>query len=145
MGGQKKFKMKNTVRMHDTDSMGLLYFARQFRFAHDALEEFTASVGYPFKDVLASWDFAFVIVHAEADYIAPLVVGDKLEVHLSIKDIGESSFTLFYELYKLDDMNLVGTVTTVHVTLDMKTRKKIPIPNKLIKPLEDYVITTRRK
>lgn len=121
------FIAHNRVRMHDTDMAGILYFARQFRFAHDALEDFVASEGLSFDQVFHKEHFVFVIVHAEADYLAPLKVGDSLKVHLSIERLGSTSFTVSYKIYKEDGL-LVGTAQTVHVTLDAKSRAKIPIP-----------------
>lgn len=121
------FIAQNQVRMHDTDMAGLLYFARQFRFAHDALEDFFASEGYDFDRIFHREDFVFVIVHAEADYYASLKVGDKLEIHLSITHIGNTSFTIQYEIYRGSE--LIGSVKTVHVCLEAKTRTKIAIPD----------------
>lgn len=134
------FVTKNRVRMHDTDMAGILYFARQFRFAHDALEEFAESEGFSFDQVFHQESFVFVIVHAEADYFAPLKLGDLLEVHLTIEKIGSSSFTVNYEIYKLQgERQRVGRAQTVHVTLDSKSRTKIPIPTVLRKKLEKHM------
>ena len=113
--------------MHDTDMAGILYFPRQFRFAHDALEDYVSSLGYTFDQIFREEHFVFVIVHAESNYLVPLRVGDKLEIHLSIERIGETSFTVCYHIYK-EDKTLSGTAKTVHVTLESKSRKKIPIP-----------------
>jgi 1,4-dihydroxy-2-naphthoyl-CoA hydrolase len=117
----------NQVRMHDTDMAGILYFARQFRFAHDALEDFIESEGLSFDNIFNESHFVFVIVHAEADYFVSVNVGDKLEVHLFVESIGTSSFTLSYRIYR-NQHQLIGTVKTVHVTIDANTRKKIEIP-----------------
>lgn len=124
------FVARNQVRMHDTDMAGVLYFPRQFRFAHDALEDFIESLGYTFEQVFHEERFVFVIVHASGDYLAPLHVGNKLEVHVNILHIGQSSFSVGYDIYKIEKGNktLVGRAKTVHVTLDSKTRNKIPIP-----------------
>jgi 1,4-dihydroxy-2-naphthoyl-CoA hydrolase len=122
------FIAHNQVRMHDTDMAGILYFPRQFRFAHDALEDFVESLGYTFDQVFHREKFVFVIVHAESDYLAPLRVGDKLEIRLEIESIGETSFTVIYSIYKLDK-TLVGKVKTVHVTLESAARVKMPIPS----------------
>lgn len=132
------FIARNKVRMHDTDMAGVLYFARQFRFAHDALEDFAEQEGLPFNHVFRKEDFLFVIVHVEANYLVPLQIMDALEVHLEIEKIGNSSFTISYLIYK-QDMTLVGTVKTVHVTIDAKTRKKIPIPIMLRSRLEKHL------
>jgi 1,4-dihydroxy-2-naphthoyl-CoA hydrolase len=127
----------NKVRMHDTDMAGILYFPRQFRFAHDALEDFVESEGYSFEKVFHENNFVFVIVHAESDYLQPLRVGDELHVHLTIEHIGQSSFTVAYGIYKKDG-TLTGKAKTVHVTLDRKTRTKIHLPQIFRTILEKY-------
>jgi 1,4-dihydroxy-2-naphthoyl-CoA hydrolase len=129
----------NKVRMHDTDMAGILYFARQFRFVHDALEDFVETLGYNFDQVFHREKFVFVIVHAEADYLTSLRVGDQLEIHLSIGRVGETSFTVLYNIFKMDK-TLVGKAQTAHVTLDSATRKKIPIPSHFKKLLNEHLI-----
>ncbi len=121
------FTAYNKVRMHDVDMAGILYFPRQFRFAHDALEDFLEQTNLTFDSLFTKEHFVFVIVHAESDYIASLRVGDKIEIVLSVEAIGNTSFTFQYHIYK-KDKTLVGKAKTVHVTLDSTTRKKIPIP-----------------
>lgn len=133
------FIAKNKVRMHDTDMAGILYFPRQFRFAHDALEDFVESEGYSFDKVFHKEDFVFVIVHCEADYYVSLRVGDNVNVHVSVERIGESSFTMIYEIFKADHTH-VGSAKTIHVTLDRVNRKKIPIPQVLRKTLEKHLV-----
>lgn len=136
----KKFKTLDRVRMHDTDAAGILYFARQFRFVHDALESFMENAGISFKDIFSKSeiDYTFVIVHAESDYHQPLHVGDHLHVHTSVVAIGKTSFTLLYEIYK-EDMTKAGTAKTVHVTLDKKSKQARPVPENLKKIMENYV------
>lgn len=134
------FIAHNKVRMHDTDMAGILYFANQFRFAHDALEDFAESEALGFDKVFHDEKFVFVIVHAEADYKSTLRVGDKLEVHLSVEHIGASSFSISYRIFKPGHI-LAGTAKTVHVTLDAKTRAKIHIPHELREVLKKHLIS----
>lgn len=119
----------NKVRMHDTDMAGILYFACQFRFVHDALEDLFEAEGLDFDTLFHENAYVFVIVHAESDYLAPLKVGNKLEVHVSIEKMGTSSITMLYNIYRATE--LVGTAKTVHVALDAKTRSKVSIPDDL--------------
>lgn len=135
------FVSKNKVRMHDTDMAGILYFPRQFRFVHDAWEDLMEKEGLCFHRLFNEEPFAFVIVHAEADYLAPLQVGQKLDVHVSIEAIGTTSFTIDYQIYR-EDKTLIGTAKTVHVTIDRKTRKKIPVPDELKKKLSKYTCSS---
>lgn len=130
------FVSHNKVRMHDTDMAGILYFPRQFRFAHDALEDFVETLGLSFQQVFHREHFVFVIVHAEADYLLSLRVGDKVAVHLTIGALGKTSFTVDYKIYR-DDV-LVGTARTVHVTVDAISRTKIPIPPHFRELLEKH-------
>ena len=133
------FLAHNQVRMHDTDVAGILYFPRQFRFAHDALEDFVEKeLGLTFDHVFRQEKFVFVIVHAESDYFIALRVGDKLDIELSIETIGTTSFTVHYKIYK-KDKSLAGEARTVHVTLDGDTRQKIPIPVRLKHVLEAHL------
>ena len=129
---------KNKVRMHDTDMAGILYFPRQFRFAHDALEDFIESEGLRFHDVFHKENFVFVIVHCEADYFCSLNVGDELNIHLSISHIGNTSFSVFYNIYRTDHTH-VGTAKTIHVTLNRLTREKVVIPDMFRKILEKHI------
>ncbi len=129
------FIAKNKVRMHDTDMAGILYFPRQFRFVHDAWEDWMESKGLSFDDLFKRMDFAFVVVHAEADYKTPLKVGDELEVHVQVIHLGNTSFSVGYKIYKADG-TLTGTAKTVHVAIDTKHRHKIKIPPLLREALE---------
>ncbi len=134
-----KFISLNKVRMHDTDMAGILYFARQFRFVHDALEDLFEFEGYKFDDLFQRYDFIFVIAHAEAAYLKPLKAGDKLEVHLSIEKIGSSSVIMLYDLYN-DSQELVGTAKTVHVCLERIARIKTCIPADIRSRFSKYLI-----
>lgn len=133
------FTTHNRVRMHDTDMAGILYFPRQFRFAHDALEDFVETAGLTFEQVFRKEHFVFVIVHAEADYLATLRVSDRLKIEVRVENIGDTSFTIGYRIYKEGHDTAAGTAKTVHVTLDSGTRKKIPIPEKFRKFLSQHL------
>ncbi|MEM1282174.1 MAG: thioesterase family protein [Chlamydiota bacterium] len=124
------FKAKNLVRLHDVDVAGRLYFPRQFRFVHEALEDFMESEGRSFSHVFNELDYLFVIVRCESNYYTPLVMGDRIEIHVYVDNIGNTSFTLRYIIFK-EDGTKTGTVKTVHVCINKKTGEKIPVPQDL--------------
>lgn len=76
------------------------------------------------------------VVHAEADYLAPLMIGDELEILLKVAKIGTSSVTLSYTFHdpvrKID----VGRVEIVHVVVEREKRTSVAIPDFLRKILE---------
>lgn len=133
------YKAKNTVRIHDCDIAGILYFPRVFRFVHEALEDMMEDEGFGYDKVFHEESFVFVIAHCEADYLAHLRVADLIQVHVSVERIGNTSFTMFYQIYK-SDSTLVASAKTVHVTLESKKRTKIIIPDKFRKALEKHLI-----
>lgn len=124
------FEYHTTIKMHETDAAGVLFFANQFKLVHDAYEAFLESKGITIKDLLANTTFLLPIVHAETDFKAPLRVGDRVVVRLKVKKTGNSSFTLAHEIYK-DGTELSGAGETVHVCIDKHTGAKIPLPAEL--------------
>lgn len=119
-----------SVKLHQTDAAGLLFFGHQLTICHDTYELFMESIGEPFATILNERGYLLAIVHAEADYKRKLYVGDRLRVELTVAKVGESSYTLAYAIYDSTN-NLAGTASTVHVCVDKKSGQSIPLPNSL--------------
>lgn len=117
--------------MNDTDMAGIIYFANQFRFAHEAWEDFIENEGIGLAHLLNNEDYIFVIRHVEGDYFTPLYVGDKLEVVLTVEHVGQHSFSTNYVIMRKSDGKKVGQAKIVHVTLCASSRTKIAIPESL--------------
>jgi len=130
------FTYTTKIRLHDTDAAGIIFFANQFKIIHDAYEDLLEEFGWSFQKMLKKTDFFLPIVHAESDYKTPVLVGDKIVVAIKVGHIGKTSFSFEYTLKR--EKTLVGTAKTVHVTINQKTRKKIPLPSALRKALEQY-------
>ena len=120
------FIHQTTIRLHHTDAAGLLFFADQFKLAHDAYESFMESIGYPFAPLLRSSKYLLPIVHAEADYGAALSAGDKITIQVTAERVGDTSFTLAYRLLR-DGNEPVGSVKTVHVLVDKRTGQTLTL------------------
>ena len=124
------FTYKTIIKLHDTDAAGLLFFSHQFELVHDAYEALLESIGYSFAFMIRKSHFFLPIVHAEADFKAPLFVGDRITIKISVAHIGRTYFTFSYNILNAKK-ELVGTALTVHVTINKKTGKKIPLPSGL--------------
>ena len=124
------------IKLHQTDAAGLLFFSHQFEMIHDAYETLLESIGFGFATLIRDKSYFLPIVHAASDYAAPLFVGDRVTIEVTVAHIGTTSFTFAYKL--LDkNKNIVGTAVTVHVTTDKKTREKIPLPSDMRKAIEE--------
>jgi acyl-CoA thioester hydrolase len=122
-----RYQSKQYVRWDDLDAFGhvnnavYLTYAQEARFAWSGILE-------------------MVVARAEVDFIAPIYDGDTfLDIELWVSAIGNSSFTMTYEI-KLKG-ELVARVKTVQVTVDMGTKKSHPIDDKQRAFLTKYLET----
>jgi 1,4-dihydroxy-2-naphthoyl-CoA hydrolase len=130
-------KKKITVRLHHTDAAGILFFANQFIFIHDAYEELLRQLGFSIAATLRDGSFVVPIVHAESQYLKPLTVGDEITVTVQVAKIGETSFVLEYELLGANG-EPVGKAKTVHVAVGRQTQDKIALPEELERALKAF-------
>lgn len=100
------YQYRTTIHMADTDATGALYFANQFRLALEAFECFLSDNGFVLGPCLLP------IVHAEADFTAPLKLWDVVDISLHCSKIGTSSFTIESAI------SGYGRVQIVHVHTD---------------------------
>ncbi|THE63510.1 acyl-CoA thioesterase [Salinadaptatus halalkaliphilus] len=87
----------------------------------------TARVHY-FSDVLGEYyeQASFIVANLEISYLQPIVRDDEPTVSVTVTDLGESSFTMTYEI-DVDD-GVAATAETVLVQIDAETGDPTPIP-----------------
>ena len=122
-----RYQSKQYVRWDDLDAFGhvnnavYLTYAQEARFAWSGILE-------------------MVVARAEVDFIAPINDGDTfLDIELWVSAIGNSSFTMTYELKMKGEV--VARVKTVQVTVDMSTKKSSPISDEQRAFLTKYLET----
>ena len=122
-----RYQSKQYVRWDDLDAFGhvnnavYLTYAQEARFAWSGILE-------------------MVVARAEVDFIAPIYDGDTfLDIELWVSAIGNSSFTMTYELKMKGEV--VARVKTVQVTVDMSTKKSSPISDEQRAFLTKYIET----
>ena len=119
-----------SIPFHDIDAAGIVFFAHLFRYAHEAFEHFLDHIGQPLNRMLTEGQLLLPLVHSEADFLKPLLHGEKLQVELHVRVIRRRSFTLGYRI--LDDLgNERASLETVHVAVDKATRKPVSLPERL--------------
>ena len=133
----KDFVHRRKVRLQDTDATGVLYFSEQLKMALETFEDFLSHHQMPLRELIDS-PYLLPVVHAEADYLAPVMVGDELDIHLIVEAVGTKSVTLAYRFFDIKRKIDVGTAKIIHVSVDKQTRQSAPIPNilkNLLQPL----------
>lgn len=121
------FEHQSSIKLHDTDAAGLLFYGRQFFIVNDVYEHFLEQTGFSTAYLLKKCDFFTPIIHTEADYLAPLFPGDTIKIKMNLKEIGTSSITYHYDIFD-EEMIKVGSVTNTHVCIDKSSRKSRPLP-----------------
>lgn len=126
-----------TVRLHDIDAAGVVFFAYLYRHAHDAYEAFMSDIGFSLEKLIAEKK-RLPIVHGEADMQHPIRQGEKINVQLQIQRIGRSSFSVIYLF--IDQKNRQrASVSTTHVHLDKSGQKSEALPETLMTALTQYL------
>jgi acyl-CoA thioester hydrolase len=118
------YRHRLTVRFRDCDSMGHVNHAVYFTYLEQCRLTFWRELtGSP------SPHSRVIIARAECDYRSPAVFGDELEVALSVKAIGRSSFTLAYTIADAHAGRIVAEGRTVMVCYDYQASRPIPLPD----------------
>ena len=134
----KNYHYDFTIRLHDTDAAGVLFFAHLYRHAHDAYEAFMTDIGFSLKTLIDDKG-RLPLVHSEADIQQPMQQGEDIKIQLQIGKIGDSSFTVNYLF--IDQHNRQrANVSTTHVNLEKLLPKSQSLPKKLVRTLKQYLV-----
>jgi len=115
------------VRSSDLDPFGHANHAAFLEFYEHARVDYLMQHNLSFE-MLMGMGYLFPIVHAEIDYLRPLVVMDEVEIVGQMIDVGRSSVKLNQEMYRLPDRELVSKATFVAVFIDRKNGKPVEVP-----------------
>ena len=117
------YRHRLSVRFRDCDAMGHVNHAVYFTYLEQCrLTYWRELTGTP------SPHTRVIIARAECDYRAPAHFGDELEVRVNIGEIGQSSFTLVYEIVQAGSERLVASGKTVMVSYDYAAGASVPLP-----------------
>ncbi len=125
------FFYQRKVFLRDTDATGVIYFGSMLQYSLEAFESFLHSSEYSLSYLL-SLGYLFPVVHAEADYKAPIQAGDDLSFFLKVSKISDRSFTIETEITRSLDGACVGRTKMVHAFLLKGDAKSSVIPEKVV-------------
>ena len=132
------FKTRIKVRFGDADPAGLVYFVNFFHYYHIAMEEFFAErCGTSYQELMTGERLGFPTVNVRAEFFTPLVYGDEAEVEVYVSRVGESSATFEYSVRRTSDGQLCARATNVHVSMNLDTRRAVPLPDKYRRAFAD--------
>jgi len=131
-----------TVRFGDTDAAGVLHFPRLLHWCHQAYEESLERFGLAAREIFPSPDHtpavALPVVHCQADFLAPLVVGDPLAIQLAPRRLDPGSFELHYCFFR--EQQPAARALSRHLAIDSASRRRCPLPPAINRWLEASAI-----
>jgi YbgC/YbaW family acyl-CoA thioester hydrolase len=130
------FVYERLVYLKETDATGVIYFGSLFQYALEAFEAYLIHKGYPLSKVFDQ-GYLMPIVHAEADYKAPLRTGDLMEVELVLFQVGTRSFTMDTVIYTMPTRKIAGRVKIVHAFLYKGQEVASEIPPQILAVLQN--------
>ncbi len=122
--------MAAVISLGDTDAAGVLFYARLFDFAQRAFEHHCLVRGFP---ITRFWTDGVLapVVHVEADYRAPLRLGDVIAIESCVEGIGDSSIRMAY-LIRNDAEVLAAEALVVHACISREGKSiSVPAPLRL--------------
>ncbi len=124
------FSYERTIHFPDTDAAGVVFFPNYLALCHEAYEEALAAAGIDVKTFFSDRSGVVVPVsRSEADYLRPLMVGDRVRVRLTPVRLSEVSFAIDYELTKLGTAEKrAARLRTEHISISVQTRERTPLP-----------------
>ena len=93
------FVWRTRLLFVDTDASGRIHYSALFRHVEAAEMEFFRSIGRPFSQMPFS-ELKYPRVRVEADYKAPIICDDLMDIHVSVERIGRASYTLNFSIRK---------------------------------------------
>jgi YbgC/YbaW family acyl-CoA thioester hydrolase len=123
-----------TARFHEVDRAGIIFFATIFSYCHITFEELIIERLGSFEEAVGRRGWGLPVVHTEADYFAPIRVGDRLNVSLCSARIGKTSVNFAYEVVGVDGV-LRAKVRIVQACIDLQSFRPRSVASELVEAL----------
>ena len=113
----KVFKTQRTVRFGECDPAGVVYYPVYFDWFHQTMERwFEEALEIAYVEVIKK--YGFPAVETSASYRAPVVMGEVVDVLLSIKKLGKSSVRFQMVVMGAEQkVRTIGMVQTVCIPI----------------------------
>ncbi len=122
------FSYLRRVKFYETDAMGIVHHANYLHFFEDARIELLRASGFLQKKSLDQINYP--LLESQVSYKKPLYFDDEIEVVVDLtSDLLRMSFR--YEIRTKRYPVPAAFGNTIHIAMDMETRKPIRLPDVL--------------
>ena len=128
-----RFHFRLRVRWPECDAQGIAFNGVYLTWAEVAYSEYCRHLGFRLYKAAELNAFDTVTVKITIEYKAPAFVDEMMEIFVRNVQMGNSSLTLEFELYRQDQEELIASIQGIYATYDNQLRKTYPIPNEVRK------------
>lgn len=100
------------VYYEDTDMAGIVYYANYLRYIERARSDWVREIGID-QNVMKTDGVVFAVRRVEADYIAPALFDDVLEVRTAMVQLTPARMVMEQRIYREDTVLFSAIVTIV--------------------------------
>jgi len=118
------------VRSTEVDYLGHVNNAKFLEYMEWGREDWYKQTGYSF-DELGKRGIGTAVVNININYYGECFRGDELIIKTYPGETGNTSFVLYHEIFKKETIEKVSDARVTTVTMDLETRKSIPVPSYL--------------
>ncbi len=137
--GDRPFSWEQRAAFDQSDPAGILFYGNYPRLAHRAIEEFIVHMGFNWEQWFANPLLGVPIRRLEVDYLSPLWAGKIYHWQVSLEKLGDSSLEFNVSVVEKSTFSLCARIRSVHVFIDLKDKKKLPIPPEFRQRLQQYL------
>ena len=117
---------RRPVRFEEVDAARIVFFARFFNYAHEAMEHFFDGVEGGYAGLITKREIGLPAVKVDATFHAPLRYGDVVDIETGCQKIGNRSIGLVYRFKR--GAVICAQVTHTVVTTDLRTMRPCDMP-----------------
>lgn len=123
-----KFEFSRRIQFYETDAMGIVHHAIYLHLFEEARVEFLRQMG--FLEHKSLDEINYPLLESHVTYKKPLYFDDVVEVVLNLTT-DQIRMHFEYELKTKRYPEVAAFGTTIHIAMDMRTRRPIRLPEPL--------------
>lgn len=132
---------ERTVLFEEVDSARIVFFARFFGWAHEAMERFFGALEGGYPRLITERKVGMPAVHVESTFHVPLRYGDTVRIETSVARLGRRSAVLRYRMFRNQDGALSAEVRHTVVCSDLTAITSTDMPPDVRALLEAHAET----
>ncbi|MCS7207585.1 MAG: acyl-CoA thioesterase [Dehalococcoidia bacterium] len=139
--GDFRFHFPLRVRWADCDPLGHVFHGRYLEFTEQAQGEYYRNLGTSIYRLAQKGYFDTIVVKVTAEYFAPALVDDLLDIYTRVSRLGVKSITMLSEIYRQGEERLLCRVEVVYAGWDGAAQRTKPVPEDLRRLISHFEAT----